>query len=42
MDYNTSREIFPSNTVAGMFNFGEATLFEVENESERQTPKVTF
>ncbi|MDR2704823.1 MAG: LemA family protein [Planctomycetaceae bacterium] len=42
MNYNTSREVFPSNIVAGMFNFGEATLFEVENESERQTPKVTF
>ncbi|MDR2439093.1 MAG: LemA family protein [Planctomycetaceae bacterium] len=42
MDYNTNREIFPSNIVAGMFNFGEATLFEIENESERQTPKVTF
>lgn len=42
MDYNTSREVFPSNIVSGMFNFGEATLFEIENESERQTPKVTF
>ncbi|MDR0338002.1 MAG: LemA family protein [Planctomycetaceae bacterium] len=42
MDYNTSREIFPSSIVAGMFNFGEAALFEVENESERQAPKVTF
>ncbi|MDR2117541.1 MAG: LemA family protein [Planctomycetaceae bacterium] len=42
MDYNTSREVFPSNIVSGIFNFGVATPFEVENESERQTPKVTF
>jgi LemA protein len=42
MDYNTSREVFPSNLVSGIFNFGAATLFEVENESERQAPKVTF
>ncbi|MDR3196444.1 MAG: LemA family protein [Planctomycetaceae bacterium] len=42
MDYNTNREVFPSNIVAGMCNFGVAVPFEVENESERQAPKVTF
>jgi LemA protein len=40
--YNTSRETFPSNIVAGMFNFGEASLFEMENPVERQAPKVAF
>jgi len=40
--YNTDREVFPSNIVAGMFNFGAATLFEIENEAEKQAPKVTF
>jgi LemA protein len=42
MTYNTDREIFPSNIVAGMFNFNAATPFEIENESEKQAPKVTF
>ncbi|GHT17096.1 hypothetical protein FACS1894189_2330 [Planctomycetales bacterium] len=42
MVYNTDRELFPSNIVAGMFNFAAATLFEVENESEKNAPKVSF
>lgn len=41
-NYNTSREVFPSNIVAGMFNFGEATLFEVESPAEKIAPKVAF
>jgi LemA protein len=40
--YNTDRELFPSNIVAGVFNFAAATLFEVENESEKVAPKVSF
>lgn len=40
--YNTARETFPTVIVAGMFNFGEATLFEIENEDERAAPKVAF
>ena len=42
MTYNTARELFPSNIIAGMFNFGEAALFEVENPGERAAPKVSF
>jgi LemA protein len=42
MVYNTDREVFPSNFVAGIFNFAAATPFEIENESERQAPKVAF
>lgn len=42
MTYNTAREVFPSNLIAGMFNFSEASLFEVENPSERVAPKVAF
>jgi len=42
MTYNTAREVFPSNIIAGMFNFSEASLFEVENPSERVAPKVAF
>jgi LemA protein len=40
--YNTGRETFPTNIVAGMFNFTSATLFEIENEAEKEAPKVSF
>ena len=40
--YNTQREVFPANMIAGMFNFGEASLFEVANEGEREAVKVEF
>ncbi len=40
--YNTSRESFPTNTIAGMFHFEEAQLFQVENAAEREAPKVKF
>ena len=42
MGYNNAREVFPSNIIAGMFNFAEASLFEVENPGEREAPKVAF
>lgn len=43
MSYNISREKFPNNMVAGMFNFKEAQLLEsTETPEERKAPKVTF
>jgi len=42
MTYNNAREVFPSNIIAGMFNFAAASLFEVENPGERTAPKVSF
>jgi LemA protein len=42
MSYNTAREVFPANIVAGMFNFKEAQLFELENPAAKQAPKVEF
>ena len=42
MIYNTKRETFPSNIVAGMFNFQEAALFVVDAAEERVAPKVSF
>jgi LemA protein len=36
--YNTSREVFPTNLIAGMFNFAEAALFQVETAAERVAP----
>jgi LemA protein len=42
MTYNTQRELFPSNIVAGTFNFGPAELFVIEKSEEKQAPKVQF
>jgi LemA protein len=42
MTYNTARESFPSNIIAGMFSFNAAMLFEITDEKEKQAPKVKF
>ena len=42
MGYNTSRQSFPTNVVAGMFNFGGAELFVIEDAAEKQAPRVSF
>ncbi|MDD5140894.1 MAG: LemA family protein [Verrucomicrobiales bacterium] len=42
MTYNTDREVFPSNLIAGMFNFGAAELFVVEKPEQKDAPKVSF
>lgn len=42
MGYNTDREVFPSNLIAGMFNFLPAELFVVEKAEEKIAPKVSF
>lgn len=42
MTYNTQREVFPSNLVAGMFNFAAAELFVVDKPEQKEAPKVQF
>ncbi len=42
MTYNTDREVFPSNLIAGMFNFTSAELFVVDKPEEKDAPKVSF
>jgi LemA protein len=42
MVYNTAREMFPTNIIAGMFNFVAAELFQVDNPAQREAPKVQF
>ena len=42
MDFNTLRESFPNNLFAGWFNFRAAELLEIEDESKREAPKVSF
>ena len=40
--YNTKIQVFPSNIVAGLFNFTQETLFEVDNPEARKNVKVDF
>ncbi len=40
--YNTKRELFPTNIVAGIFNFNEAALFEISDPVEREAVRVKF
>lgn len=40
--YNTKIQVFPSNIVAGMFNFTQETLFKVDNPEARKNVKVDF
>jgi LemA protein len=40
--YNNKIQMFPSNIMAGMFNFKEEEFFEIEDEQEKAVPKVSF
>jgi LemA protein len=40
--YNIARETFPTNMVAGLFNFEPAQLLLIEDEGEREAPKISF
>ncbi len=40
--YNTKVESVPSNIIAGMFKFQQATYFEVNDPTVRQAPNVSF
>jgi LemA protein len=43
MQYNTRRESFPDNLLAGLFGFGGAELLQAtESAGERSAPKVSF
>jgi LemA protein len=42
MVYNTQRESFPTNILAGMFNFAAAELFVIDKPEQRDAPKVSF
>jgi len=42
MKYQTKKELFPTNIVAGMFNFPDKEYFEIEEAAEREAPKVSF
>jgi LemA protein len=42
MTYNTAREVFPNNLVAGFGNFPPAELFQVTAPEQREGVKVQF
>ncbi len=42
MRYNNQTQVFPSNIIAGMFNFKPGESFQVTAEEEREAPKVSF
>jgi LemA protein len=42
MEYNTDREVFPTNVIAGAFNFGPAELFVIDKPEQKDAPKVSF
>lgn len=40
--YNTKLEVFPSNIIAGLFNFTAESLFAAESDEARKNVKVDF
>ncbi len=40
--YNTKLQVFPSNIIAGMFNFSARDLFKTESDEARKNVKVDF
>jgi LemA protein len=41
-DLNTKIQSFPSNLIAGMFNFQQRQFFEIADATERAVPSVKF
>jgi LemA protein len=41
-DLNTKIQQFPTNIIAGMFNFKPREFFEITAPAEREVPKVSF
>lgn len=41
-NYNTAIQMFPGSVVAGMLNFHENDMFELDDEQAKHAPKVSF
>ncbi len=41
-DFNTKIQSFPSNIIAGMFNFQQRQFFEIADAADRAVPNVQF
>ncbi|HEX9916595.1 MAG TPA: LemA family protein [candidate division Zixibacteria bacterium] len=42
LDYNNSRQVFPSSIIANLFSFQPRDYFEIEEPAKREVPKVDF
>ena len=42
LSYNNTREVFPGNIIAGWFQFKAAEYLEIESDSKREVPAVSF
>lgn len=42
MRFNNATQMFPTNIVAGMFNFQSAESFELKDDAQREVPQVSF
>lgn len=40
--FNNKIQMFPSNIIAGMFSFKEEEFFQIEDQKEKEVPKVSF
>ncbi|HSL89131.1 MAG TPA: LemA family protein [Ignavibacteriaceae bacterium] len=40
--FNNKIQMFPSNIIAGMFGFKEEEFFQIEDQREKEVPKVSF
>jgi LemA protein len=40
--FNNKIQMFPSNIIAGMFNFQQSEFFVLEDKGDREAPKVDF
>ena len=41
-DYNTKIQVFPSSLIANAFRFQPEEFFEIEDDEQREAPKVSF
>jgi LemA protein len=41
-DFNTAIQVFPGNLIAGLFGFKPREFFALEDEAQREAPKVKF
>jgi LemA protein len=41
-DFNTALQVFPGSIVAGLFGFKPREFFALEDEAQREAPKVSF
>ena len=41
-DFNTKIEVFPTNMIAGMLKFKSKDFFGIEDQKEKEVPKVKF